>query len=690
MKVFLPNETKFNTNGLGFITPIKCIEKKIKSLNGWSIDAEVSSEYSTLIKQDYIAFVETKEKGGQPFRIMNVTRENRVISFTANHVVFDAERYLLDDVRPTNATALSYLQYINGKTDTKSPFFVSSNIMIKGTNYFIRKTLLEAFEKAEETFHGIYDINGFSVELKDKIGNDNGLTVKYGKDILGVNITEDWSAVCTKILPEGPDGLLLPEKYLKSQTQYEKPYTRTIKFDMSKKKDDDTDKTESELIVELRNKAKDYIEENQYPKINYLITVDPDYECCIGDTIHIKHPLVEINAEVQSYEYDVISRRLKTLEFGNYHRDVKKVFDKIKQKVDESIDASTINKWMIEHQTDLINSQHKNGYVYIDENEIFILDKLPKEKAKNVWRWNMGGLGFSSNGFQGPFETAITNDGKINAKFILTGILQAIKIQGCEFTNGLNFYVDSDGNMQCFNGKFSGSITASEININNLFKVLKNGSMQCLDGKFSGTITASEINSNDKFKVSKEGKLIAENAEIKGTIKGSRITGSSFSADNENYELNISGGSLILYKIVKKENAKFYYTSLSVGDNQIRFFDWNDLGNYVGSIGATHEMETNRSVLSIWCDQGDRLVIGCKRSDGKIDPVIAIDDNTHNTATPYIRNTANGTLKLCNGTITIENGLIKDWSIPGAMTGYFYAQDGTKINVQNGIITGLG
>lgn len=42
-----------------------------------------------------------------------------------------------------------------------------------------------------------------------------------------------------------------------------------------------------------------------------------------------------------------------------------------------------------------------------------------------MWRWNVGGLGFSSNGYNGPYETAITNDGAIVADFITTGSLVA-------------------------------------------------------------------------------------------------------------------------------------------------------------------------------------------------------------------------------------------------------------------------
>ena len=71
------------------------------------------------------------------------------------------------------------------------------------------------------------------------------------------------------------------------------------------------------------------------------------------------------------------------------------------------------------------------GYVRFmyDENgvmtEILIMNTPDIATATKVWRWNSGGFGYSSNGYQGPFTTAITQDGSIVANFITTGVLNA-------------------------------------------------------------------------------------------------------------------------------------------------------------------------------------------------------------------------------------------------------------------------
>ena len=69
----------------------------------------------------------------------------------------------------------------------------------------------------------------------------------------------------------------------------------------------------------------------------------------------------------------------------------------------------------------VIHTSEENGQPY----ELLILDAPSIDEAVNVWRWNVGGLGFSHNGYNGPYETAITAAGQIVADFITSGSLVA-------------------------------------------------------------------------------------------------------------------------------------------------------------------------------------------------------------------------------------------------------------------------
>lgn len=105
---------------------------------------------------------------------------------------------------------------------------------------------------------------------------------------------------------------------------------------------------------------------------------------------------------------------------------------------------------------------NKGGYVvfhdYVDEDtpadgfpdEILIMDDPDIKSATNVWRWNSQGLGFSDNGYNGAYKTAITADGKINADLITTGHLSAerISVESYDGSGQLTDYIHfGDGYM---------------------------------------------------------------------------------------------------------------------------------------------------------------------------------------------------------------------------------------------------
>lgn len=72
----------------------------------------------------------------------------------------------------------------------------------------------------------------------------------------------------------------------------------------------------------------------------------------------------------------------------------------------------------------------KGGYVVFHSNasgqiyEILIMDQPSTETATKVWRWNQNGFGYSPNGYDGPYISAITMDGQIVSSFITTGVLR--------------------------------------------------------------------------------------------------------------------------------------------------------------------------------------------------------------------------------------------------------------------------
>ena len=468
IKIFNATDTDFKTAGNIIINPLYCHEIKKKSLNGWYIEVEIPIKYKEYIKADKLCVVKTKSKlKPQAFRINDsITYTNRKIKFTAEHVMFDSRRYVLLDVRPTNLNGQNGLKYVNERTDKTSPFSIDSNVENVNTAYFIRKTLLESWQVFEERWGGVFEADNWDISFKQSIGKDNGETIVYGKNMQGFEIFEDWSNVCTKILPVGYDGLLLPEIYLESETQYEISYTKIVDFQTDLEAEE---QTETNLLVELRNNASKYLEENCVPKVSYTVNSNVNNDLEIGDTIKVLHPFVNIFTEVLEYEYDLISEKVKSLTFGNYTRDVKTKFNNIKNTIETIKQTVSKQEITIKKQTNLINSLNKNGYVYIDDNEILILDKLPKEQAKNVWRFGLGGIGFSSKGYEGPFETAITMDGQINAKFITTGTMAVARIEG--LANFITETSSSITKIELEQGKITSKVSSVEQSVESITKI---------------------------------------------------------------------------------------------------------------------------------------------------------------------------------------------------------------------------
>lgn len=468
IKIFNATDTDFKTAGNIIINPLYCHEIKKKSLNGWYIEVEIPIKYKEYIEADKLCVVKTKSKlKPQAFRINDsITYTNRKIKFTAEHVMFDSRRYVLLDVRPTNLNGQNGLKYVNERTDKTSPFSIDSNVENVNTAYFIRKTLLESWQVFEERWGGVFEADNWDISFKQSIGKDNGETIVYGKNMQGFEIFEDWSNVCTKILPVGYDGLLLPEIYLESETQYEISYTKIVDFQTDLEAEE---QTETNLLLELRNNASKYLEENCVPKVSYTVNSNVNNDLEIGDTIKVLHPFVNIFTEVLEYEYDLISEKVKSLTFGNYTRDVKTKFNNIKNTIETIKQTVSKQEITIKKQTNLINSLNKNGYVYIDDNEILILDKLPKEQAKNVWRFGLGGIGFSSKGYEGPFETAITMDGQINAKFITTGTMAVARIEG--LANFITETSSSITKIELEQGRITSKVSSVEQSVESITKI---------------------------------------------------------------------------------------------------------------------------------------------------------------------------------------------------------------------------
>ena len=358
------------------------------------------------------------------------------------------------------------LDNLNTATDNISPFKTISYVPSIHNYRCVRKSLGEAVEDVLKRWGGHLIRDNWNVEIRQNIGEDRGVNLAYGKNIVNIKADEDWSNVCTKIMPVGKDGLLLPELWLTyRENLYDIPYTRVVSFDQSEVNpeayEDDEQKVDEikykeALINNLRVKANNYLNENCVPKVSYTLNAYLKNVFDIGDKIYVKHPKckLELVTNVVALEFDVISQRITKVEFGNFKSEhlgnlVESFDKKITEKVDKKVDDSTANlRRELTEATDVIRDKLSSSYVVYEGDKILVLDKLPKEEAKNVIMINSGGIGFSKDGINGIFNSAWTIDGTLDMQKINVINLVCDLIKGGTLRLGNN--MNSSGLMELY------------------------------------------------------------------------------------------------------------------------------------------------------------------------------------------------------------------------------------------------
>ena len=115
-------------------------------------------------------------------------------------------------------------------------------------------------------------------------------------------------------------------------------------------------------------------------------------------------------------------------EFSNSFEPMGQKLERLNMKLEKAIISAT----------EAITGNKGGAVVLHDTNndgkpdELLIMDVDDINLATKVWRWNKAGLGYAynplGNAYLGPYRTAITADGQINADFITTGALNAERI----------------------------------------------------------------------------------------------------------------------------------------------------------------------------------------------------------------------------------------------------------------------
>lgn len=457
LRIFSPTDKTYATNGDKIIQPLKATVHK-EDNDAYYLDLTCGTEYLPWIKSGNIIVADTPQ-GAQPFRILNPEITHTRITCKCDHVFYDSANYLIADSYVVDSTCGQALDHLNAATEPKSPFRTVSDINATNSFRCVRKSLYEAITTVLERWGGHLVRDGWTIGIRRSIGADNGVVVRYGKNLKSIEASYDWSDVCTKLLPEGSDGILLNALdssvpvYMEASKQYDLPYTKTVQFSQSDIKPEDYKTPDGEhndevaykraLLSDLRRQAQKYLDENCIPKVNYRMSADLEKITDIGDTIEVidERMGLDMMTNVISFELDCIQQRYTSIEFGTFKQTLSGLMGTVQQTATDVAQAekasivTTVNDRLNESENK-INDLHSGGYVIYDGERILVVDSLPKESAHNVLRIDSAGIGFSSSGIDGGFTSAWTIDGTLNMRNINVINLVADLIKGGTLTLG--------------------------------------------------------------------------------------------------------------------------------------------------------------------------------------------------------------------------------------------------------------
>lgn len=445
IKLFNSTDKVFTSNGDKIIIPTKA--KIHKEDNGaYYLDLECSLDYINYITQGNLVVANTPQ-GDQAFRISNVTSNRKKITAKCYHVFYDTKNLLIEDSYVYQLDCNAALDHLNSAISDTSPFETVSDITGINSYRCVRKSLYEAIQTVIDRWGGHLVRDNFTIKLMSSIGADNGVTIRYAKNLKEITCEENWDNVVTKLLPVGKDGLTLENLYVYSDTQYDIPFTKTVSFEQNLNKEDfeDENSYQQALINDLTIQAQQYVNTNCYPTINYNLKANVDKVTDVGDTIQVIDERLGINLEthVISFDYDCILEKYTELEFGNFTQKLSGLMGTISSSTQTAITEANQNIQItlseeLQEASDKIWNALGSSYVIYEGDKILIVDTIPKEQATNVIMMNNGGIAFSQNGINGPFQSAWTIDNTLNMEQINVINLTANLIKGGTLKLGSN------------------------------------------------------------------------------------------------------------------------------------------------------------------------------------------------------------------------------------------------------------
>lgn len=535
--LYAASETDFTTNGIGLLADaVSCtVTEERNGAYEATLIYPAKGHLAEYIAED--AIIKAKANDTDEPQLFRIYKSGKQIgsntTWNAEHISYELTGNPVERFSISGVNAEQALNRLLAAAVFKHKYTAASDITTVNKTSIadvvsVRKALGGVEGSILDTWGGEYHFNNYRIELLKARGTDNGVTIEYGKNLTDAKQERNIANIVTAIFPYAkytPEGeesevyVSLKEKTLVHAGAADYAYKRCEIVDFSSEWESGTIITEDML----RAKAEAYLEKiSTEPDINITLSYaqlkkTKDYKniqvmesvaLCDTVTVRIDKLQIEATAKIVKAKYDSLKERYDTMEIGSVRTNLTKQLTATQQEVTESIKKNQTRAEQIKKQIEqtIVDvtaaiTGNSGGYVvlYPEKNpqEIYILDQPELSKAKNVWRWNLAGLGHSSTGVNGKFTTAITADGQIVANFITAGeltgtILKAGTVYAealdVEYRNAVTKHADDAANKAYEDSLSKIQTTAEEITL--LCKKISETAMHNYAAAFTDDLSA--------------------------------------------------------------------------------------------------------------------------------------------------------------------------------------------------------
>ena len=482
--LFPKTATTFETQGLGVLADAaSCkVTEERNGLYELEMQYPITGQHYADIGDDCILYaIPSPYRGPQPFRIYRTSKPiNGIVTINARHIRYDLAFVPLNPFTAANApTAMAGLQsnaavssnftFWTNKT-TSADFAVSvpsatSNILGGQTGSIL------------DVYGGEYEFDAFSVKLYDQRGQDNGVSIRYGKNLTDLKQERNIYNVTTGIYPywassDGDTLVTCDPKIVYASGTYDRQ--KIIPVDFSQ------DFQDAPTPQQLLERAQAYVQSNDIGVPEVSLTVSfvqleqtEQYKdmvllekCDLCDTVTVEYEKLGVSAKAKIVKIvtDVLLERYESVEIGEVRTNIADTIANQQQQIQQRPTSGAVQQIANSIAAAIIGA--KGGAVRLldtngdgEPDTLYIADNPDPSQAVKVWRFNYEGWGASQNGYDGPFEMSAALGVGLYADFITAGTLNAALVDVINLTaNNI-----TSGTLNAKNGNLSINLDTGEV-----------------------------------------------------------------------------------------------------------------------------------------------------------------------------------------------------------------------------------